>query len=173
MRPLRAFAAALSFLRRRVRDVGHGPAARGAALTRRAAGSARPRRGQVARQDARELARAHRAVRREGGRDVPGREGPLSGGPAAGRDVLRDDDPPDPEGRFEQVFVLVDHIEDGVVTGRIFSDVGTVRGYKARDVYRFPEADVVDWLISKPDGSEEGNLVGKFIDGLPSQSGAL
>jgi len=79
----------------------------------------------------------------------------------------------DPEGRFEQVFVLVDHIEDGVVTGRIFSDVGTVRGYKARDVYRFPETDVVDWLISKPDGSEEGNVVGKFIDGLPSQGGAL
>jgi hypothetical protein len=78
----------------------------------------------------------------------------------------------DSEARFEQVFILVDHIEDGVVTGRI-SDVGRVPGYKAGDVYSFPEADVVDWLISKPDGSEEGNVVGKFIDGLPGRAGAL
>jgi hypothetical protein len=75
----------------------------------------------------------------------------------------------DPEGGLEQVFILVDHIEDSVITGRIFSDVGTVRGYKARDVYRFPETEVVDWLISKPDGSEEGNLVGKLIDDLQRQ----
>jgi hypothetical protein len=73
----------------------------------------------------------------------------------------------DGEGHFEQVFILVDKIEDGVVSGRIFSDVTTVRGFKPRDVYRCPEAEVVDWLISKPDGSEEGNIVGKFIDNLP------
>jgi hypothetical protein len=76
--------------------------------------------------------------------------------------ILVDDDR-----RFEQVFILVDKIEAGVVTGRIFSDISTVRGFKPRDVYRFDEADVVDWLISKPDGTEEGNLVGKFIDNLP------
>jgi hypothetical protein len=69
--------------------------------------------------------------------------------------------------RFEQVFILVDKIDRGVVTGRIFSDIATVHGFKPRDVYRFGEADIVDWLITKPDGSEEGNLVGKYIDGLP------
>ncbi|HVU50218.1 MAG TPA: hypothetical protein VHL80_06010 [Polyangia bacterium] len=78
----------------------------------------------------------------------------------------------DSAGRFEQVFILVDRIEDGVVTGRIFSDVATVHGFKPQDVYRFKESEIVDWLISKPDGSEEGNLVGKFIDNLPRRSDA-
>jgi hypothetical protein len=73
----------------------------------------------------------------------------------------------DGAGQFEQVFILVDRIEDGVVTGRIFSDIARVHGFKARDVYRVTESDIVDWLISKPDGSEEGNLVGKFVDDLP------
>jgi hypothetical protein len=73
----------------------------------------------------------------------------------------------DPDGHFEQVFILVDKIEAGFVTGRIFSDVATVRGFHPRDVYRFAEGQIVDWLISKPDGSEEGNLVGKYIDSLP------
>jgi hypothetical protein len=26
------------------------------------------------------------------------------------------------------------------------------------------EAELLDWLITKPDGSEEGNVVGKFLD---------
>ena len=26
------------------------------------------------------------------------------------------------------------------------------------------ESDVLDWTISKPDGTEEGNFVGKFLD---------
>jgi hypothetical protein len=73
----------------------------------------------------------------------------------------------DDEGRFEQVFLLVDKIESGTITGRIFSDIATVRGYKPRDVHQVPEAEIVDWLISKPDGSEEGNLVGKFLDNPP------
>ncbi|SRR6266496_1003005 len=75
--------------------------------------------------------------------------------------VLRDRD-----GRYEQVFILVDRIASGTITGRIWSDVGVVRGYKRRDAYSLPESDIVDWLISKPDGSEEGNFVGKYVDSL-------
>lgn len=30
----------------------------------------------------------------------------------------------------------------------------------------FKEKDIIDWLISKPDRSEEGNFVGKFLDTL-------
>ncbi len=30
--------------------------------------------------------------------------------------------------------------------------------------YSFNEDELLDWLISKPDGSEEGNVVGKFLD---------
>lgn len=74
----------------------------------------------------------------------------------------------DPAHRFEQVFILVDKIDHGVVTGRISSDVLAVDGYRRGATLTFPEAEVVDWLISKPDGSEEGNFVGKFLDTLPS-----
>lgn len=39
-----------------------------------------------------------------------------------------------------------------------------VTGYKRGDPHDLPEAEIVDWLISRPDGSEEGNVVGKFLD---------
>ncbi|HEY7376875.1 MAG TPA: hypothetical protein VIF57_32250 [Polyangia bacterium] len=72
----------------------------------------------------------------------------------------------DRDGHFEQVFVLVDRIAAGAITGRISSDIAAVRGYRRGDVLSFPESEVVDWLISKPDGSEEGNFVGKYLDTL-------
>jgi hypothetical protein len=67
-------------------------------------------------------------------------------------------------GKFEQVFVRVDQIRDGMIQGRIASDVTVVPGYKRYDSYTFPEAQLLDWLIAHPDGSEEGNFVGKFLD---------
>ncbi len=70
----------------------------------------------------------------------------------------------DPSGGIEQVFIAVKSIQDGAVTGRIWSDVVSVKGYKRGDTYTFKEADMLDWLITKPDGSEEGNAVGKFLD---------
>lgn len=73
----------------------------------------------------------------------------------------------DKKGRFEQVFILVDRVDAGLVTGRIASDILAVEGFRRGNALTFPEAELVDWLISKPDGSEEGNLVGKFLDTLP------
>jgi len=70
----------------------------------------------------------------------------------------------DQHGRFEYVFVVVQRIAEQTVTGQIATQVTLVRGYKNGDTVSFPEAEVVDWMISKPDGSEEGNLVGKFLD---------
>jgi hypothetical protein len=70
------------------------------------------------------------------------------------------------EAHFEQVFLLVDHIADGTITGHISSDVSTLRGFKSGDLYSCAEREIIDWVISKPDGSEEGNVVGKFLDGL-------
>ncbi|MBK7538639.1 MAG: hypothetical protein IPI49_25370 [Myxococcales bacterium] len=32
------------------------------------------------------------------------------------------------------------------------------------DPVQFSEQEVEDWTISRPDGSEEGNVVGKFLD---------
>jgi hypothetical protein len=66
--------------------------------------------------------------------------------------------------RFEQVFIAVQQIKDGRVTGFIASDVRLVSGYQAGDEYSFPESELIDWTISKPDGTEEGNFVGNFLD---------
>jgi hypothetical protein len=73
----------------------------------------------------------------------------------------------DQQGHFENVFVVVDEIANEKVTGRISTDMSLVRGYHHGQTLAFPEAEVIDWLISKPDGSEEGNYVGKFLDTLP------
>jgi hypothetical protein len=66
--------------------------------------------------------------------------------------------------RFEQVFIAVKEIKDGKITGLIWSDIQLVSGYKKGDSYTFPESELIDWTISKPDGTEEGNFVGKFLD---------
>jgi hypothetical protein len=76
--------------------------------------------------------------------------------------VLRDG-----AGLFEQVFLLVDHIEAGVITGRIWSEIETVHEFRRGDAHRVTEGEIVDWLISEPDGTEQGNFVGKFLDTLP------
>jgi hypothetical protein len=45
----------------------------------------------------------------------------------------------------------------------------TVDGYKRGDAYQFPESALTNWAIRKPDGSEEGNVVGKFLDECQKQ----
>jgi hypothetical protein len=67
-------------------------------------------------------------------------------------------------GAFEQVFIEVRAIDKGKVTGLIASDVMHIAGFKRGDRHTFQEKDLLDWLIAKPDGSEEGNEVGKFLD---------
>jgi hypothetical protein len=66
----------------------------------------------------------------------------------------------------ETVFISVGSIANGQVKEMIASDIMTVKGYKSGDAYTFAEAELVDWLISKADGSEEGNIVGKYLDTL-------
>jgi hypothetical protein len=70
----------------------------------------------------------------------------------------------DRSGAFEQVFIAVAGIKGDRITGRIASDILGVKGFKNGDSYSFPESELVDWLITHPDGSEEGNVVGKFLD---------
>lgn len=72
---------------------------------------------------------------------------------------LRDD-----SGNTEQVFVAVDRIEGDRVVGRITGAIKVVKGFKNDDPYTFPESELVDWVITRPDSSEEGNVVGKFMD---------
>jgi hypothetical protein len=75
----------------------------------------------------------------------------------------------DAEGRMEQVFILVRKIEKGIVEGVIASDIHLVSGYKNGDPYKFSEEKLLDWTIVRPDGVEEGNFVGKFLDTYQKQ----
>jgi hypothetical protein len=70
----------------------------------------------------------------------------------------------DQSGGMEQVFIAVKSIKGDTISGKIWNDVRSVRGFRNGDMYTFGEAQVLDWLITKPDGSEEGNFVGKFLD---------
>jgi len=67
-------------------------------------------------------------------------------------------------GAIERVFVSVGSIRDARITGRIANEILSVHGYKEGDLYTFPEREVIDWVIPHPDGTEEGNVVGKFLD---------
>jgi hypothetical protein len=60
--------------------------------------------------------------------------------------------------------VAVASVRDGRITGRIATGNLTVIGYTKGDSYSFAESDLIDWLITHPDGTEEGNVVGKFLD---------
>ena len=71
----------------------------------------------------------------------------------------------DPDGlRIEEVFIEVDAIKGGKVFGRIGNELNVVRSFRQWQRISFPESDVLDWTIVHPDGREEGNYVGKFID---------
>jgi hypothetical protein len=70
----------------------------------------------------------------------------------------------DDKGRFEQAFIRVRSIRDGIITGAISSQLSLVKGYSTGGSYQFKESELVDWVIARPDGGEEGNFVGKFLD---------
>jgi hypothetical protein len=70
----------------------------------------------------------------------------------------------DKQGRWEQAFIRVSSIADGKIYGRIASELTLVTDLRAGQLYSFSESDLLDWLIAKPDGTEEGNVVGKFLD---------
>ena len=70
----------------------------------------------------------------------------------------------DTEGKkMEQVFVTVVSWHDDQIEGTLNSEV-KLNNYKRGEPLLVLEKDVVDWTILRPDGSEEGNVVGKFLD---------
>ena len=70
----------------------------------------------------------------------------------------------DPDGRFEQVFVRVKQWQGSQIQGFITSQSNVVESFQKNQLVTFSESAVLDWTISRPDGSEEGNYVGKLID---------
>jgi hypothetical protein len=72
----------------------------------------------------------------------------------------------EPDGTSEYLFVAVDEIVEDQIRGRVWNDVKNIRGLYFRAPIQIPEDAISDWLISKPDGSEDGNIVGKYMDTL-------
>ncbi len=70
----------------------------------------------------------------------------------------------DKDGKWEQAFIAIKRIKEGKVTGTISNDLTGLKGFKRGQKYTFPESDILDWVIAGPDGTEEGNFVGKFLD---------
>ena len=66
--------------------------------------------------------------------------------------------------RHEDVFVDVESIKDGVVHGRINNQVLLLTNHKRGERISVRESEIKNWLILRPDGVEEGNPVGKFLD---------
>jgi uncharacterized protein YegJ (DUF2314 family) len=66
--------------------------------------------------------------------------------------------------RYEDVFVDVESIKNGVVYGRIANRIDLLTNYKRGQRVSVRESEVRNWLILRPDGVEEGNYVGKFVD---------
>ena len=70
----------------------------------------------------------------------------------------------DSTGKREDSFVQVESIKDGAITGLIASELTVVGEFKQGQRLTIPESKIDNWLISHPDGTEEGNEVGKFLD---------
>ena len=70
----------------------------------------------------------------------------------------------DRDGKREDSFIRVETIKGGNITGVINSHLELVTSYKTGQRITFPESIIDNWLILRPDGTEEGNAVGKFLD---------
>lgn len=70
----------------------------------------------------------------------------------------------DAKGMSQQCYIEVKGIKDGMVKGIIASDIRIAIKSKRGDKYSLRESELIDWLIVKPDGTEEGNFVGKFLN---------
>lgn len=64
----------------------------------------------------------------------------------------------------ENAYVTVEKINKGYVTGIISTELQQIHMYKSGQEVVLPESEIIDWTITSPDGTEEGNYVGKFSD---------
>ena len=70
----------------------------------------------------------------------------------------------DSQGRFEQAFVKVNSWSGTIIKGTLSTDMDLIKKFKKGDALTCRDSQIMDWTISKPDGSEEGNFVGKFLN---------
>jgi uncharacterized protein YegJ (DUF2314 family) len=70
----------------------------------------------------------------------------------------------DRDGKREDSFIHVESIKNEKVTGIIETQLRLLTDYKTGQRITFPESKIDNWVIVRPDGTEEGNYVGKFLD---------
>ena len=75
-----------------------------------------------------------------------------------------EDDKKTGEYRREYVFVVVEKLSGGKIYGRINNKILKLKTYRNGDRAQFAESRIQNWCIVRPDGSEEGNYVGNFLD---------
>jgi uncharacterized protein YegJ (DUF2314 family) len=66
--------------------------------------------------------------------------------------------------KYEQVFVRVTSWKSESIQGILSSDLSLIHNHSKGEKLTCNESEILDWTISKPDGTEEGNFVGKFLD---------
>lgn len=64
----------------------------------------------------------------------------------------------------EQVFVSVKRWDSPDVIDGLLATQAVLPGFRPGDVLKVSTSDVLDWTISRADGSEEGNVLGKYLD---------
>ena len=64
----------------------------------------------------------------------------------------------------EDLYVIVDAIKDGKIYGRINNRPLALTKYRLGTPVRFSESRIMNWVVLRPDGSEESNELGNFID---------
>jgi len=69
-----------------------------------------------------------------------------------------------PDNKFEQVYVEVKTWKGTMISGLLSTEPTLVKGHQQGEKMVVDEKDVYDWTLSKPDGTEEGNFVGNFLD---------
>lgn len=65
---------------------------------------------------------------------------------------------------FEDCFLSVERIVGGRIYGRLENKPQAVAGYSMGDHVVGPESEIRNWMIEHPNGFEEGNVVGKFLE---------
>lgn len=59
--------------------------------------------------------------------------------------------------------IRVISIRNGIIEGQVWSTPKLMDNYRFRDYYGFPEFQLIDWSLSRLDGTEEGNFVASAI----------
>jgi len=66
--------------------------------------------------------------------------------------------------QMEQCFLRVTKIAGGQIHATLATDPSALKKVRNGDPITIKESELIDWMIAMPDGSEEGNVVGKFLD---------